>query len=191
MDRHVAVIAARGNRVPGPGQLRALVHAALLRCDPDTARGREEAALAARDVRFEHTTATGVSALTATLDTLDALDLQATIDDLATTLGRLGDPDGLGVRRSRALGSLANPQRTLDLYGDPRPSPTLDVSDRGGHAADGCPQEASADGSTPPSRRPTRRPTGRPGPGPSSVTRGARGGTGPPPTCTPTSRPPT
>jgi hypothetical protein len=55
VDRHVAVIAAR-NRVPGPGQLRALVHEALLQCDPDTARGREEAALAARDVWFEHTT---------------------------------------------------------------------------------------------------------------------------------------
>jgi hypothetical protein len=58
VDRHVAVV-ARGNRVPGPGQLRALVHEALLQCDPDTARGREEAALTARDVWFEHATGSG------------------------------------------------------------------------------------------------------------------------------------
>jgi hypothetical protein len=128
VDRHVAVIAGR-NRVPGPGQLRALVHEALLQCDPETAQGREEAALADRDVRFDHTASTGVSALTATLDTPDALDLQSTIDDLATTMGRLGDTDPLGVRRSRALGSLADPQRTLDLYGNPQPDPTLDHTD--------------------------------------------------------------
>jgi hypothetical protein len=127
------------------------VHEALLQCDPDTALGREEAALAARDVWFEHATGSGVSAMTATLDTPDALDLQATIDDLAAVMGRLGDPDPLGVRRSRALATLADPQRTLDLYGNPRPDRVLDraldgVSDDSGHAAGHGTLDAAATG---------------------------------------------
>lgn len=116
VDRHVAVLSAR-NRVPGPGQLRALVHEALVRCDPEVAAGREEAALADRDVTFDHRDSTATTRLSATLDTADALDLEATVTDLAGQLYRLGDTGSAGVRRARALGSLAHPQRTLELFG--------------------------------------------------------------------------
>ena len=119
VDRHLAADAAR-NRVPTLSRLRALTHEALLQCDPDTATGREEAALAARDVAFDHrdATSTGVSTMTATLDTLDALDLHDTLAEMATTMGRLGDTSPLGVRRAHALGMLARPDRVLDLFDD-------------------------------------------------------------------------
>ena len=51
----------------------------------------------------------------ARMDTLDALDLDATVGDLAGLLGRLGDHRTLDVRRASALGMLAHPQRALDL----------------------------------------------------------------------------
>ena len=51
VDRHAAV---GGRRNQTPTSLAGLVHEALLRCDPETATGVEEAALAARDVSFDH-----------------------------------------------------------------------------------------------------------------------------------------
>jgi hypothetical protein len=116
VDRHAAVLGVR-NRVPDAAGLRDLVHEALLRFEPETAQGREEAALASRHVSFEHVASTGCSTLVARLDTLDALDLDATVSDLASAMGRLGDTSVLDVRRSHALGMLAQPQRVLDLFG--------------------------------------------------------------------------
>jgi hypothetical protein len=118
VDRHSAVLGRR-NRMPG--NLAHLVHEALLRCDPDTATGVEEALLAHRDVVFDHRAGTATTQLTATLDTLDALDLDGTLCDLATSMGRLGDTSPVGVRRAHALGMLANPQRTLALFGQQHP----------------------------------------------------------------------
>ena len=132
VDRHIATTIkptatgpATGAGVPGPARLRALVHEALLRCDPETAAGREEAVLRARDVVFDHRDSTATTTVSATMDTLDALDLDATVSALAAQMGRLGDGDPVGVRRSHALGLLAHPQRILDLFGDPRPDHPL------------------------------------------------------------------
>ena len=135
VDRHLAVHGAR-NRIPV--NLKAVVHEALLRCDPEIAAGREEAALLDRDVVFDfhRSTATCATAtMTATLDTLDALDLDATLSQLATSMGRLGDHSPLGVRRAHALGMLAHPQRVLDVFGEPR-DPSL--------APDTCSDEQAA-----------------------------------------------
>ena len=60
-------------------------------CDPDRAAGVEQAALDARGVWFDHRASTATTDLTARLDTLDALDLEASVGDLAGLLGRLGD----------------------------------------------------------------------------------------------------
>src|SRR3954468_12009168 len=76
--------------------------------------------------------------LTATLDTADALSLDATLTDLATLLGRLGDPTGIDIRRAHALGILADPQHALNLLTnthtdtathDARPGPDRGVDD--------------------------------------------------------------
>jgi hypothetical protein len=119
LDGHLSV-SARHNRLP-IGTLGGLIHEALLRCDPDTADGREEAALAHRQVSFGYGRATAPCAtaeLSATLDVLDALDLDRQITDLAADMKRLGDDAPLGVRRAHALGMLANPQHVLDVFGD-------------------------------------------------------------------------
>src|SRR4051812_8711214 len=118
VDRHLAGPAAR-NQVPN---VAGLIHEALLRCDPQAAAAREQAALDRRDVAFEHRESTATSTMTATLDTLDALDLDATVTTLADQMAALGDPSPAGVRRSHALGLLAPPQRTLTLFGNPTPS---------------------------------------------------------------------
>ena len=111
VDRHVAVVAGR-NRLP---RVRALVHEALLRCDPDVAAGREQAALDQRGVWLDHRQSTATTLLTIVADTPDAVAFEASVVDVAAGLGRLGDTDPLDVRRARAVGVLADPQRSLDL----------------------------------------------------------------------------
>ena len=152
VDRQVAMVAIR-NRLPG--NLPGLVHEALVQCDPETAEGVEEAALTARGVWFDYRAgdSTATSHLTAALDTLDALDLDATLGEMATSMGRLGDTSSYDVRRAHALGMLANPQHSLDVFGDPR-TPTHAVADATDThtAADPAPDAADGLGKTWPNR---------------------------------------
>src|SRR3954454_6468193 len=113
VDRQVAVT-GRHNRIPALGAV--VVHEARLQCDPDQAAAVEQAALDARGVWLDHRESTATTQLSARLDTLDALDLDNAVTDLATTMGTLGDDRPLDVRRATALGLLANPQRALDLF---------------------------------------------------------------------------
>ena len=78
--------------------------------------------LAHRGVWFDHRESTATTIMTARVDTLDALDLDGTVSDLASTIGRLGDTSPLDVRRATALGMLAHPLRALDLGRDAEPS---------------------------------------------------------------------
>src|SRR6185436_20243832 len=111
VDRHLAVT-GRHNRLPA---LNPVLHEARLRCDPDQALAVEQHALDHRGVWLDHRESTATTMVTARMDTLDALDLDATVGDLAGLLGRLGDDRDLDVRRASALGMLAHPQRALDL----------------------------------------------------------------------------
>src|SRR5919107_1449326 len=110
---------ARRNKLPGPGGIRALVRHALSRFDPEAAAALEQAEADRRGVWFDHRESTATTQLIATLDTVDALGLDATITDLATTLSRLGDPTDPDIRRASALGMLADPQAALDLLTNP------------------------------------------------------------------------
>ncbi len=118
VDRHLAV-AARRNRVPN---LAALVHDALLQHAPEVAEAREQVALAARGVWTDHRESTATSRVTILADTHDALAFDATITDLAAALATYGDADPLDLRRARAVGVLADPQRTLDLVAATTPA---------------------------------------------------------------------
>jgi hypothetical protein len=113
VDRHLAVAARAGKfklgMIPGAVQL------AIVQCDPDRAEQAEENALAGRGVWFERGDTAAVTYVSATLDTLQALALDETISQLATTLNRLGDTTSCDVRRATALGMLADPQAVLDL----------------------------------------------------------------------------
>jgi hypothetical protein len=129
VDRQAALFARGRNRVPA--DVRALIHQALSVHEPETAQGREEAALKHRDVRFDYDSSdsTSTAKLTATLETSDALELDATISDLASQMDRLGDQSPLGTRRAAALGLLAHPQRALDLFGKPETTEPHDDAD--------------------------------------------------------------
>src|SRR5690349_642221 len=111
VDRHLAVT-ARHNRLPALGPV---VHEARLQCDPDQAAAVEQNALDHRGVWLDHRESTATTLVTARMDTLDALDLDGSVSDLAGLLGRLGDDRDLDIRRASALGMLAHPQRALDL----------------------------------------------------------------------------
>src|SRR3954447_19045711 len=84
--------------------------------------------------------------LTATLDTADALSLDATLTDLATLLGRLADPTGIATRRAHALGILADPQHALNLLTNPEPDPNTTTGTGTDRDADGTNASDRADG---------------------------------------------
>ena len=92
-----------------------MIEETVLHYDPDRAVADEQAALAARHVTLVHDTGPATTEVHMRLDTLDALHLDDTLADLATSLRRLGDTDSLDVRRAKAVGVLADPQRALDL----------------------------------------------------------------------------
>jgi hypothetical protein len=123
VDGQLAIAARRG-RLTVPAVTGA-VELARSRFEPEATRTLEEQALASRGVWFDPTPQTpAVTDLHARLDTLDAQALEATIADLAVTLGRLGDPDTLSVRRATALGILADPQHSVDLITGDTTEPT-------------------------------------------------------------------
>ena len=124
MDRHLAVT-ARHNRLPA---LNPVLHEARLRCNPDQAAAVEQNALDHRGVWLDHQESTATTTVTARMDTLDALDLDGSVGDLASLLGRLGDDRDLDVRRASALGMLAHPQRALDLAAGPDPDTDPEAS---------------------------------------------------------------
>ncbi len=108
VDAHLSGFADKINA----GRIRRCVEAALLHCDPDTARARAEAAAEARHVEvLDHLH--GISTLTAVLHTPDAMALEHRITVIATWMDVLGDTAALEVRRAKALALLADPQAAL------------------------------------------------------------------------------
>ncbi len=90
VDAQAAIAGAKNRIVPN---LAGLVHAALIRFEPDTAKEHEQAAKDHRDVTFDHSggETLGSTTMTATMDPIDAHDLDTTISEVANQLGRLGD----------------------------------------------------------------------------------------------------
>jgi hypothetical protein len=99
-----------------PTRVARLVREARLYADPDRAVADHDDALAARRVEVVHEQgAPGTSEGFLVLDTADAAAFDATVTSVAASLGAWGDPGGVDVRRARAAGILADPQRALDL----------------------------------------------------------------------------
>jgi hypothetical protein len=99
-----------------PHRVGVLVHEARLYADPDRAIADHDAALGRRRVEVHHEEgAPGASEVFMTLDTADAVAFDHTVTTMATTIGALGHPGDLGVRRAHAVGLLADPQQALDL----------------------------------------------------------------------------
>jgi hypothetical protein len=106
-------------------RIERVVEAALLRFDPDAAAERAEAAAEKRRVIIEDEL-DGTSRIHAVTDTPDAEAFEQTVGDIAKALGALGDPAPLEVRRSKALGILADPQYALDIQATAEATPAED-----------------------------------------------------------------
>lgn len=107
VDQQVAAVAGR----VGPIVLDRLVTEAVVRFDPKRAAADALRALDHRhaDVTIEHILDGALSTghLDAVLDVADALELEATLSELAAGLAAAGDTSPLDVRRAKALGLLA------------------------------------------------------------------------------------
>ncbi len=125
-----AAVAALAHKV-GAATLDRLLDEAMLELHPEQ---RELAQLEALDRR--HATLderslshTGVADLHVRGDWADLHDFDRALSQVAAALAAEGDEEGLDVRRSRAVGVLADPERALALLaGDPAPPPRRTIA---------------------------------------------------------------
>ena len=110
-DRLVSADPAHLDRV----RVEALVREARLYHEPDLVVAEEENALAARRVDLRRGVSPATTDVVMTLDTQDAVAFDRAVARTAEALKQCGDPDDLDIRRARAVGVLADPQRALDL----------------------------------------------------------------------------
>ena len=98
-------------------RLEALVEGEIVTADPARAAEAEQRARTGRFARVtrDEIGQAGVRTLIARLATPEAVQLDATLSRLAGTLTGDGEGDSLDVRRSRALGLLATPERAAAL----------------------------------------------------------------------------
>jgi hypothetical protein len=114
VDRQVA---GRASSLSLPALDRAVAEAAA-RSDGEEQADREAVARLSWDVVLVHPDPhhyVGTSELRATGDTLDLTRFHDVVCAEAEALGALGDTDGLGVRKAKALGVIADAQARLDL----------------------------------------------------------------------------
>lgn len=118
VDRRVAPALGR---VSWP-RLEALVEGEIVNADPQRAAEAEQRARHGRFARVsrDERDHAGVRTLVARMSTPDALQLDATLGRLARQLAKDGDTDDLAVRRARALGLLATPERAAALLAGDR-----------------------------------------------------------------------
>ena len=97
------------------GRLQTLLDAKIIEADPVGAE--QQAALAAqqRFVRLGRSSEHGLKLIIARANAGDAIWFKATIDRIADILARQGDSDPVEVRRSKAIGILAQPAQALEL----------------------------------------------------------------------------
>ena len=107
--------ARHGNRLTG-SRLQGVIDAAVLAADPDQAQADAEAADRGQGVWMNPSTDAGTRDVFIRTDAASAVWFDAAIDRIADGLGLLGDDSSKDTRRGRAVGVLARPQQTLDLY---------------------------------------------------------------------------
>ena len=141
------------------GRLDTLVAAAIAAADPARAKADAEAAATRLGVFRQRSTDHGTVTTILRNTAPDAIWFDASIDRVADALALLGDTRPKDTRRAAAVGVLANPHATLDLYQQaataadtaaaaeaadaPQPQPVLPTAD-GRRTAGGA--DAAADG---------------------------------------------
>jgi Domain of unknown function (DUF222) len=97
------------------GRLQTLLEAKIIQADPAGAEQQAAAAAAQRFVRLGRTSEHGLKLIIARAAAGHAIWFKATIDRIADILTRQGDTDPVDIRRSKAIGILAQPAQALQL----------------------------------------------------------------------------
>jgi hypothetical protein len=97
------------------GRVQTLLEAAIIGADPAGAEQRAADAARERFVRLGRKSEHGLKLIIARAAAGDAIWFKATIDRIAEILGKQGDTDPVEVRRSKAIGILAQPALALQL----------------------------------------------------------------------------
>jgi Domain of unknown function (DUF222) len=97
------------------GRLQTLLEAAIIEADPVGAEQRAALAAQERFVRLGRKSEHGLKTIIARATAGDAIWFKATIDRIADILARQGDEDPVDVRRSKAIGILAQPVEAVRL----------------------------------------------------------------------------
>ncbi|HSV38635.1 MAG TPA: hypothetical protein VLI04_07725 [Nocardioidaceae bacterium] len=98
-----------------PGRYLALVEAKIIEADPDAAEARALARALERFVRTGAANEHGIGTLVARATAGDIIVFVALVNRIAQILELQGDDDLVDVRRSKAIGILADPARALAL----------------------------------------------------------------------------
>jgi hypothetical protein len=96
-------------------RLHTLLQAAIYQADPVGAEQRAALAAQERFVRLGRNSEHGLKMIIARATAGDAIWFKATIDRIADILARQGDEDPADIRRSKAIGILAQPAQALQL----------------------------------------------------------------------------
>lgn len=121
--------------LPWPRLLR-LARGLVTELAADKVQALADTARAARFVRKLPTDDPTVAYLSARLDTADAIFLDAMVDRIADILGQRGDADTKDVRRAKALGVLATPERARLMLTEASERSTDEASTRSPSSAD-------------------------------------------------------
>jgi hypothetical protein len=97
------------------GRVQTLLEAAIVEADPDGAEQQAADAAKERFVRLGRKSEHGLTLIIARAAAGDAIWFKATIDRIAEILAKRGDTDTIKVRRSKAIGILAQPAQALQL----------------------------------------------------------------------------
>ena len=97
------------------GRLETLLEAKIIEADPVGAEQRAALAAQERFVRLGRASEHGLKLIIARATAGDAIWFKATIDRIAEILAQQGDTDSVEVRRSKAIGILAQPAQALQL----------------------------------------------------------------------------
>ena len=97
------------------GRLQTLLEAKIIQADPAGAEQQAAAAAQERFVRLGRTSEHGLKLIIARAAAGHAIWFKATIDRIADILTRQGDTDPVDIRRSKAIGILAQPAQALQL----------------------------------------------------------------------------
>ena len=97
-------------------RIEAIIAATWIRTDPDAAAQADQAARESLGAWVGDSTEHGTKSVFVRAEAPDVIRFDGTLDRVADGLGILGDDRSKDERRAAALGWLANPQATLDLF---------------------------------------------------------------------------